>query len=224
MTKDDFVNLYSKNTFSPSLRRIFSIFPLGSLAREWIFILAVVLSLAFSLVIYVFTPNKLIAYIAKIIGITYAILPAVLGISLAGFAIVVSQINTDTLSRVANIPEGKPYSLYQKTNASFSITALSQLLALFISVIVDLLTPLVSKIVVIEWLADITNAIVFMLLLWLFMYSMLSVFDTIKTIFTSGQVANFLYVKSKIEADATLLTENKENVGRKKQRRQKTSC
>lgn len=183
--------------FVMGIKGIFSIFSIKRLIKETSFLVSLCLAIIFSIVVVIFCNDKMLDIIEKIIDLIIAIVPAILGLSLAGFAIVISQINTETLERTADIQKKNENSLYQKTNAAFSIMCLTQLTALIISVILTLIMQISKKILVSYFIAKIVNIILIFLLTFICLYALFSVFDIIYTIFNSGQIVNFIFLKNK---------------------------
>lgn len=199
MTQDEFIK-YGRSIFSTGIKEIFIIFPFKRLIKEIGFIISFILALAYSLVIILFCPEKLLNAINLEVELVLAIVPAMLGLSLAGFAIIIGQVNQDVLNRTGDIPDvnKKKFSLYQTTNAAFSITVLVQLCALFIAVTVTLAKLITPHIPVSERMAIWGNGIVIVLMTFFLIYIFFSVLDTVKAIFNSGQIVNFIFLKKKI--------------------------
>lgn len=109
----------AKAIFAPGRQGIFSIFPPKKLINERPFSVSLILSILFLVLVSYICPDKMLVLIEKQTELIIAIVPSILGLSLAGFAIVISQINTETLERIADIQENKEYSLYQKNKCSF---------------------------------------------------------------------------------------------------------
>lgn len=187
----------AKAIFAPGRQGIFSIFPPKKLIKERPFSVSLILSILFLVLVSYICPDKMLVLIEKQTELIIAIVPSILGLSLAGFAIVISQINTETLERIADIQENKEYSLYQKTNAAFSIMCLTQLFVLIFAVFLSLVMLFSVKIPVPKFLADGVNMFILGLLTFIFLYALFSIFDIIYTIFNSGQVVNFLFLKNK---------------------------
>ena len=183
--------------FVMGIKGIFSIFSIKRLIKETSFLVSLCLAIIFSIVAFIFCNDKMLDIIEKIIDLIIAIVPAILGLSLAGFAIVISQINTETLERTADIQKKNENSLYQKTNAAVSIMCLTQLTALIIAVILTLIMQISKKILVSYFIAKIVNIILIFLLTFICLYALFSVFDIIYTIFNSGQIVNFIFLKNK---------------------------
>ena len=196
MTKEEFKK-NAKEIFATGIRGIFSIMPIKRLLTERTFILALLLSIL--LTIFVSVSGYTLSYIERVTNLTKDIIPAILGLSLAGFAIVISQMNTETFKRTANIQEGKTHSLYQKTNAAFAIMCLSQLISLILSIVVSLIMPITVNIPVTELQANLVNIFLIFILTFILLYSLFSVFDIIYTIFASGQIVNFMFIKNKFD-------------------------
>jgi hypothetical protein len=190
-----------KEKFAPGIKGIFSIKPLSEIIRERFFILALVMAGLLTAVLFFLTEKRL-EYIDCITDIIIMIIPAILGLSLAGFAIVIGQVNQEALSRIADLDVGgienkKTFSLYQKTNAVFSVTVLTQLIILIFAILIKIIKPLSLRVPVPGQLASMTNLAVLFTESGLFFYALFSIVDLVQNIFTTGQIVNFLFIKNK---------------------------
>lgn len=198
MNEKDFIE-NAKTIFAPRLKGIFFIFPIKGLLKECSFIITLFISVTFSMLTFFICLNNILYMIEKIINLIIAIVPAILGLSLAGFAIVINQINTETLERTAIINEKGTSSLYQKTNAAFAIMCLTQLIALIVATLLTIIMPISKKITVSCFIANSVNIVLIFLLTFICLYALFSGFDTIYAIFNSGQLANFMFLKNKFD-------------------------
>lgn len=197
----DDLNKRLKERFPVGLRGVFIIKPFfKTVVKDKFFITAVLVATIIDGILFFYT-EKQIYYIDMINDLVIFVIPALLGLSLAGFAIVVSQVSQDSLDRMADldIEEENNYSLYQKLNAVFSITVLAQLAPLIIAALVKLIKPLSIEIPVSSSMAIIGNAIVLFIELMFFLYALLSIIDLVKNIFNTGQTVNFIVIRNKLK-------------------------
>lgn len=189
-----------KEKFPPGYKGIFKIKPLKFYFSDRFFILAIGLSFILSVVLW-FYPDEQLLYIDIITKLIISIMPAMLGLSLAGFTIVISQINEKALERITNVDvhDEKDHSLYQILNAVFSVTVLAQLIPILIAVIINLIRPLSVQISVTGTMASFGNCVTLFFECMFFLYSLFSIIDLIQNIFTTGQTVNFIFTKDKIE-------------------------
>ena len=185
-------------TFAPGLKGVFSIYPLKEVLCEKGSVFSLILSFLFSLCLFFF-PEMQVKYIEQVVDLVFLIIPAILGLSLSGFAIVISQVTDDKLKKTGKISEGKSYSIYQKTNSVFAITVLAQFSILFISLLIKLFMPLTLLIPVPITLALYGNSFFLFLLITLFIYALVITIDLVKNIFTSGQIVNLLSITDEIK-------------------------
>jgi|GEM_PF-5940537 membrane protein len=204
MNEQDF-NENARSIFGMKIKGIFSIFPIKRLLKECSFIISLFCAMVFSILVFIICRNEMLNIIEKIITLIIAIVPAILGLSLAGFAIVISQINNETLERTANIENKNQRSLYQKTNAVFSIMCLTQLTALILATILSLVMQISKKILVSYFIANTVNITLIFLLVFICVYALFSVFDIIYTIFDLGQIVNFIFLKNRIKKESASL-------------------
>ncbi|MCL2139361.1 MAG: hypothetical protein FWH41_07510 [Treponema sp.] len=186
--------------FTTGLKGIFAIRPFKELIFHNFFVVALVISLVLSVLLWFF-PDDQLSYIEITTGLILAILPTIIGLALAAFAIGISQISEKNLERMAetDVHDENAYSLYQELNAAFSITALAQLIPLFIAILITLSKPLTLKIVVSDTFASLGNIIVFFFECLFFLNSLMLIVDLIQNIFTTGQLVNYFYLKEKLD-------------------------
>jgi len=192
-----------KHKFIPGLKGIFLVRPVNMILRERAFIISAVGAL-FLLIIALVFPEKQIFYLDMMTDFIVSVIPAILGLSLAGFAIVVSQLNEKALSRLTNISDvmdKKEYSLYQKTNAVFSITVLAQLLPLLAALLIKVIKPISMENPVSGLCATLGNVFALFIESLLFLYGLLSIVDLVQNIFTTSQLVNYLLERDKYKGD-----------------------
>jgi hypothetical protein len=190
-----------KDRFPVGLKGIFTVKPFfETVTKDKFFYIAALIAVGISVIPLVFT-DKQIYYIDMINEIIISVIPALLGLSLAGFAIVVSQVSEDSLLRMGdlNIEKSNDYSLYQKLNAVFSITVLAQIVPLVIAVLVRLIKPLSFEIPVNVLMATAGNIITLFVELLFFLYALFSIVDLIKNIFTTSQMVNLIVFCNKMK-------------------------
>jgi hypothetical protein len=192
-----------KKKFATGFMGFLSLKPFKKTVTDKFFIVAFIISL--TLDIFVFRESeKQLDYIEMFVTMIFSIIPAVLGLSLAGFAIVISQISEKTLKKITDVDvekEGET-SLYQDVNIVFTLSVLAQFVPLIIAILINLIKPISLQILVTPKTAIITNIIILHLESWAFFYALFSIVDLAINIFTMGQIVNFIFAKNKIEKNS----------------------
>lgn len=195
MNKDVFLQK-AKKTFQPGIKGINSIHSMKKMFAGKVFILSCLITVLI-VILFAFYEQQ-IDLIINIIDLIFIVIPTVLGLSLAGFAISISQISNESMEPLAIIQEGKDFSLYQTSNAVFSQTILAQFYCLLIAILTKIILPISIQIPVNAKLAVFVNALIMLLIAFSFIFSFLLIFDLVQNLFTTGQTANFLFMKKKI--------------------------
>jgi len=182
-----------KNLFPTGFKGIFSIKTIKeTILKDVLFYIAILISAIISVVIF-FMPDRQVIYIEMVSSLIVSVMPALLGLSIAGFAIVSNQTNEEFLIKMAAISEeNQDYSFYQKQNAIFSITVLLQLIPLILTVFIKFVIPITIKIPVSLTIASVGNITTLFVTILFFVYALLSILGLIKSIFNTGQVINAL--------------------------------
>ena len=86
-------------------------------------LLSSIFSFLLSVILWFF-PDEQLIYIDKIVDLILLVIPALLGLTLAGFSIAISHINENALRKITNvdIDDDKDFSFYQILNAVFAVT------------------------------------------------------------------------------------------------------
>ena len=200
--------------FLPGLKGVLRLYPIKSLIKEWLFILSLILSLIISFFILFSDSDSFIQHLNLVLSFSIDIIPALIGLSLAGLAVFMSQGDRDVMEKITDLSfsntAGTKYSYYQKVNAAFSITILAQLISLVVCIIISVAEPLTLLIPVNSILASCINFLVYFCCFFLLIYSILSIVDIISAIFSAGQVINFLFFKDKISNNTNTDTNKRE--------------
>lgn len=186
------MNNYS-DCFKPGFKGVFELFPMHSLIREKTFIISCILSIFVSVCILIFDADSFVRYIDLILSFSVDIIPSLIGLSLAGLAVFMSQGEKNFMQRITELTLGsveKPHSFYQKVNASFAVTIILQLISLFVSILVLVIKPITLSIPVNPVWSLVVNFSAYLLCFFLFVYSMLSIIDVTATLFSAGQAVN----------------------------------
>ena len=189
-----------KEKFPFGYKGIFTIKPVSFYIKDVFFIIGFILSISLSLVLWFF-PEEQLLYIDILVNLIVTIIPAMLGLSLAGFAIVISQINEKALVKLTdvNIDDNKNYSMYQTLCAVFSVTVLIQIIPLVIAGTISLIKPLTLKLSVSYIAASLGNCTAIFLSCVFFLLSLFSIIDLIRNIFAAGELVNYVFTKNKLE-------------------------
>lgn len=187
----------NKEIFESDLKTIFKIFGLSRFLKDVLLWISILISLILSIILY-FNSNQQLIYINKIKNICFMIVPAMVGLSVAGFAIAMTQFDRNTLEKIADIDDGENSSLYQKTSAVFSVTIFVQVTALLMAVIAEFVMPFSTKVSISYKTANIINSISFFILCQTFLYAIFIIIDLVKNIFACSQTLNFLIILNKI--------------------------
>ena len=129
--------------------------------------------------------------------------PSILGFILTGHALIVGFSGSDFILHLAKDRKDSDTTLLQDTNTTFTIVIASMVLNLLIGAVVGFL--LKAELPCWDYdLAKIVNAIVFSVVLFVFYYSVCSLFDVVISIFNLGQASNVIAQGKikKIEEDA----------------------
>jgi len=191
-----------KKKFATGFRGFFSLKPLRKVVADKFFIAAFVLSLALGFFVLAAAPEKQLDYIEMTASMIFSIIPAALGLSLAGFAIVISQVSEETLESITKVDikkEGET-SLYQDVNVVFTLSVLAQFVPLIFAVLIKLIKPISLQIPVAAGAATTVNFFTLFFESWFFFFALFSIVDLAINIFTMGQIVNFIFAKNKIES------------------------
>jgi len=202
MTKNE-INQLLNTTLAPGFKGMFFVYPVKKIIKEKEFFIS--LGISFCIFIFAFLePEIALDIVDTVIDLAFLSIPAILGISITGFAIVVSLVSNRVLKKIVKIypkEDSEPKtSFYQQINAVFGITVLAQAVCLLLSIIIKGIMPFTLKVLVHPLLAQILNALLVFILTLVFAYSLLILICLVKNIFTLGQTVNYVY-----------LTENSEN-------------
>jgi len=189
-----------KKKFTPGLKGFLSLKPVKEVITDKFFIAALVIALILDCFVLL-DPEKQLDYIEMLGTMIFSIIPAVLGLSLAGFAIVISQVSEKALELITKVDIEKEgdKSLYQDVNMVFTLFVLAQFIPLIIAIFINLIKPFSLQILVTQKTATIANFMILLFESWAFFYALLSIVDLALNIFTMGQVVNFIFTKNKIE-------------------------
>lgn len=180
------LNLYSWNFFKKSLT-----YPIGTTIPLW------GLSLYFC--------SDFVTIIKSIVDLSITVVPTLIGFTLAGYALLIGFGNSEFITFISkNYNNG--LTLYQKINVVFAFSLLFQLVFLIISSFVYFYIKLDFDSLPIfgDSLIYSTNAVVLLLLIFGFFYSLFAVKDMIANVFSFGQIHHYKVLKDnqkKEEAD-----------------------
>ena len=179
-----------KATHNPGVSGLLKIFPVSRLVLHVAFLSSCVLAA----VLLVFT-NIFSLHIEMIKVITQAVLtiiPGLLGVVLAAYALIIAFFSDSTLDRITRPLKEKPYSLFQSTNAGFAISVIILCLILIFGFTVSIFTSIADKIIVPYLLAIISNNLILFILTWGLSYGILLCIVSALNIFGIGQTTDFL--------------------------------
>jgi len=185
------------------LKGLLSVYGVASLVKEKYFYpsaaLGIIVPIA-SLLLKV-ALQSLIALVADTIIL---ILPGIIGVTLAGYALIAGLGNTDFIRRASKPTGKKGFSYQQRTTAVFGMSILVQAAILIVSFLLKVLSPLVAMVPVEEALADTANFAVLAFLIGAGLYALFLIVDTVVSIFNYAQTVHFTIRKDIIESEKPL--------------------
>lgn len=145
-------------------------------------------------------------YIGYVSNAILLVVPAILGFTLSGYALMMGLSNSEFIKGLARFKEeGKNYSMFQSLNATFAVV----LLVAFITTIAGICGDIILKAnisfpVSSKYLCQLYNWTCFLILLFFLFYTVNAIKDVVINVFNFGQ-----YVQAYIDSES-----NSEDIGK----------
>ena len=170
-------------------RVAFSIYPAlyfkKSLAKP------VVLWVISMIVLYGFGESSSLDMLGWLTDFIKSAFPSILGFIVAGHALIVGFSGSSFILHLAKERKESKTTLFQDTNTTFTMVIASMVLTLVIGAVLGLLIK-AELTCCIAWLATVVNVVTFSICLFVFYYSLCSLFDVVIGIFNLGQASNMI--------------------------------
>jgi len=184
------------------LKGLLEVYDVASLVKEKYFWPSAIIGILVPLACFYFEVS-LLDLIALVADTIILILPGIIGVTLAGYALIAGLGNTDFIRR-ASKPAGKSgFSYQQRTTAVFGMSILVQAAILIGSFLLKVLSPIIKMVPVRASLANTVNFVVLAFLVGAGLYALFLIVDTVVSIFNYAQTVHFTIRKDSIESENT---------------------
>ena len=196
MTDDERAELRASHPMG--LKGLLSVYEIASLMKEKYFWPSTIVGIMVPSAC-VYLEVSLLELIALTADTIILILPGIIGVTLAGYALIAGLGNTDFIRKASNPTSNGGFSYQQRTTAVFGMSIFVQAVILIVSFLLTVLSPIITMVPVHAGLADTVNFIVLALLIGAGLYALFLIIDTVVSIFNYAQTVHFVIRKDIIE-------------------------
>lgn len=144
--------------------------------------------------------------ILKVANLGISLIPSLLGFNLGAYILIVGFGGTEILSVITKpLEQQKKFSFYQKLNGVLGISVITQIITLFCAFSLNVWDNLQLgidcnyDIKIIYWWATLINILVYFILIFLSLYSILLLISVVKHVFMFAQTIHFCITVNKLK-------------------------